>query len=137
MSMSALVLGGICCSWSSTHRVVGQLPHKAHACHNMPCHTFCTMQAIHGLGAGGNKAAAARAAAAAEQQQQQQGRRQETAEDGDDEETGGGGRGRGPGGRGGSSGGRGAPNYARKEQNKAAVGNHHRKDRAMKKMGLM
>ncbi len=44
----------------------------------------------------------------------------------------GGGRGEaGDGGRGGG------PNYVRKEQNKAAVGNHHRKDRAMKKAGLM
>ena len=56
------------------------------------------------------------------------------------EEGGGDGRGGGGGGGGGRGGGAagGQPqrSYARKEKNKAAVGNHHRKDKAMRKMGL-
>ena len=41
----------------------------------------------------------------------------------------------GGGGRGGAGGRGGGPNFKRKEQNKAKVGNHHRKDRARKKAG--
>ncbi|KAG1673230.1 hypothetical protein FOA52_013110 [Chlamydomonas sp. UWO 241] len=47
-------------------------------------------------------------------------------EDGDGDGDGGGGRGEG----------RGRGSYGHKEQNKAAIGNHHRKDRSMRKMGL-
>ena len=37
----------------------------------------------------------------------------------------------------GSSSQRPAHSFAHKEKNKAAVGNHHRKDRAFRKMGMM
>eukprot|EP00873_Tetraselmis_striata_P000037 jgi/Tetstr1/420301/TSEL_011422.t1 len=102
---------------------------------------------IMGLGAGGNKAAAAAGATAGD-----------GAESGGGGDRGGGGGGSGGGGRGGGGGarggrggggrggrggegggagaGRGRGSYAHKDKNKAAVGNHHRKDRAAKKQGL-
>lgn len=76
---------------------------------------------IHGLGRGGNVPLAAAPAA------------------GQEEEGGrGGGRGHWRGGRGGGGGapGRGGGRgFAHKEQHKAAIGNHHRKDRALRKAG--
>ncbi|EFJ49762.1 hypothetical protein VOLCADRAFT_89548 [Volvox carteri f. nagariensis] len=99
--------------------------------------------AIHGLGPGGNKGLM-------RQQQQQQ---QQPAADGSDssEDEGRGAQaahGRGGGGRGGQggAGGRGSGEgggsgdrrqHDRKEKNKAAVANHHRKDRALRKQGLL
>jgi hypothetical protein len=92
-------------------------------------------EAIYGLGAGGNKGLQrAEAEGAREGQGEGEGEGEEGEGEGGGWDGGGrGGRGRG---RGGGGRGRGPPNFARKEQNKAAVGNHHRKDRAMRKMGL-
>jgi activating signal cointegrator complex subunit 2 len=87
--------------------------------------------AIHGLGPGGNKAHLQPRPA---QRQGQGDEGEDGEEDGEGGQGGGGGRG---GGRGGGGGGRGPPNYARKEQNKAAVANHHRKDRALRKQGML
>jgi activating signal cointegrator complex subunit 2 len=94
---------------------------------------------IHGLGAGGNRSsgpvAGSRAAAAAAD-----GSDDESSEE-EEDASGGRAGGRGSGGRGGGRGGGGdgrAPvnperERARKDKNKAAVGNHHRKDRAAHK----
>ena len=81
-----------------------------------------------GLGPGGNKAAA-----------YAEGAHQQSA--GGEGGSSGGGRGRGGGGgRGGRGGGRGGGggrgSFAHKDKNKAAIANHHRKDRAMKKTGI-
>ena len=70
---------------------------------------------IHGLGEGGNRAAPGPAAAPRE----------------------GGGRGEGGGGEGGPGRGRSRGSFARKEQNKGAVGNHHRRDRAAAKQRVL
>mmetsp|Transcript_10537 Transcript_10537/g.27506 ORF Transcript_10537/g.27506 Transcript_10537/m.27506 type:complete len:856 (+) Transcript_10537:104-2671(+) len=93
---------------------------------------------IYGLGPGGNKPRSAPLWTLPPQEQQQQ------PDDEQEQEVGGGAEGSsslpqqggGRGGRGRQGGGRGGPNYARKEANKAAVANHHRKDRAFKKMGM-
>jgi len=108
--------------------------------------THIHTQEIHGLGPGGNKP---RSAPLWTQTQQaptqgaatQSAGRADPEEDGQEDADKAGGqqqqRQQGGGGRGGR--GRGAaaqPNYAKKEANKGAVANHHRKDKAMKKMGM-
>lgn len=120
-------------------------------------------EAIHGLGPGGNVPLPVPAATAANEQQQRPQRQQPVPSQaaaggaaggsggagrggaagggrGRGREGGGGGRGHGQeeggegGGRGGGGrGGRGRGSYASKEQHKAAVGNHHRRDRALQK----
>eukprot|EP00877_Chromochloris_zofingiensis_P004569 jgi/Chrzof1/14112/Cz08g25160.t1 len=85
-------------------------------------------EAIHGLGPGGNVPL-----------QPPSSSDSEGGEGGDSQGEGpaqGRGRGRGAGGGEGAGRGRGRGSYASKEKHKAAVGNHHRKDRAFKKMGL-
>eukprot|EP00983_Pelagomonas_calceolata_P042166 1138379-Pelagomonas_calceolata.AAC.1 len=103
------------------------------------CACVCARaQEIYGLGPGGNKPRSAPLWTLPPQEQQQQ------PDDEQEQEVGGGAEGSsslpqqggGRGGRGRQGGGRGGPNYARKEANKAAVANHHRKDRAFKKMGM-
>ncbi len=103
-------------------------------------------QAIHGLGPGGN-------VPAAPPQQQPQAERQQpdeaagpatdggggSAAGGRDRRGGGRGRGGGGRGRGGREGGSGDTqrDRLRKDQNKAAVANHHRKERAARKAGVL
>lgn len=82
---------------------------------------------IYGLGPGGNKAnnAQAQPLASDAQAEEDEGSHYPSNDVN-----------RGMGGGRGGRGGRGPPNFARKEQNKAAIGNHHRKDQAMRKQGL-
>ena len=91
-----------------------------------------------GLGPGGNVPLAPRPGAAYRRPQQQgveeQGGTDATEGQQRQQQQGGGGSRAGGGGEDGAP--QRAPNYDRKEKNKAAVANHHRKDRALKKMGM-
>lgn len=91
------------------------------------------LQAIYGLGPGGNKGVPV---AAHKPKESKEG--EEDGEDGEEEGgEGGGGGGRGGGRAGTASGrGKGRQGFGFKEANKSAIGNHHRKDRALRKMGL-
>lgn len=106
---------------------------------------------IHGMGPGGNAPILPRTSwRASDAMQQEEGGGERQQGGGNDHGGRGGGRGRGGRGRGGRHGAQGSSTqqdggsgsgdqraHHRKTVNKAAVGNHHRKDRAMRKQGMM
>ena len=103
------------------------------------------LQAIMGLGLGGNRGLSANPSASGPRYQWQADLMKQEEDGAEDvnsraqqHQPRGQQAGRGMGGRGGerSDASTRAPNYDRKETNKAAIANHHRKDRAMRKMGL-
>lgn len=96
------------------------------------------VQAIYGLGPGGNKGVPVTGGSRKKDAAKED---EEAGEDGEAEEggEGGGGGGRGQqGGRGSTASGRGKgrQGFGFKEAHKSAIGNHHRKDRALRKMGM-